>query len=120
MQPIIGRSVGRAEGSFAFFATVTPTFSLRREVEGVANDVAFTGLSDQRTIGVGTGTRYVLALLHTCLMTEKPEGIQAESLIAGLQKTINNTSLRKHPFSWFDARKPIGGTLPVIVRDRPP
>jgi len=29
-------------------------------------------------------------------MTEKAEGIQAKSLIAGLQKTINNTSLKKH------------------------
>ncbi len=96
MQAIIGRSVGGAEGSTAFFATVASTSALRGDVEGVANDVAFSGLSTQRTIGVGTGTRYVLALLHTCLMTETPEEIQAESLIAGLQKTINNTSLRKH------------------------
>ncbi len=29
-------------------------------------------------------------------MTEKAEGIQAKSLIAGLQKTINNTFLKKH------------------------
>ncbi|MDA2933612.1 hypothetical protein MYX82_04655 [Acidobacteria bacterium AH-259-D05] len=29
-------------------------------------------------------------------MTAKTEGIQAESFIAGLQKTINNTSLKKH------------------------
>ena len=57
MQPIIGRSVGGAEGFPAFFAAVTPTFALRCDVEGLANDVAFTGLSDQRTIGVGTGTR---------------------------------------------------------------
>ncbi len=57
MQPIIGRSVGRAEGSPAFFATETPTFSLRRDVEGVANDVAFAGLSTQPAIGVGTDTR---------------------------------------------------------------
>jgi hypothetical protein len=32
-------------------------------------------------------------------MTEKPEGIQAESLIPGLQTTINNTSLRRHLLS---------------------
>ena len=57
MQPIIVRSVGGAEGFLAFFAAVTPTFALRCDVEGLANDVAFTGLSDQRTIGVGTGTR---------------------------------------------------------------
>ncbi len=57
MQPIIGCSVGRAEGSTAFFAVVTSTFALRGDVEGVANDVAFTELSTQRTIGVGTGAR---------------------------------------------------------------
>ena len=57
MQPILGRSVGGAEGFPAFFAAVTPTFALRCDVEGMAHDVAFTGLSDQRTIGVGTGTR---------------------------------------------------------------
>lgn len=56
MQPTIGCSVGRAEGSTAFFATVTSTFALRG-VEGVANDVAFTGLSTQRVTGVGTGAR---------------------------------------------------------------
>ena len=71
-----GRSVGGAEGFPAFFAAVTPTFALRCDVEGLANDVAFTGLSDQRSIGVGTGTRYVLALLHTCLMTEETREIQ--------------------------------------------
>ena len=57
MQPIIGHSVGRAEGSTAFFATVTSTFALRDHLEGVANDVAFTELSTQRAIGVGTGLR---------------------------------------------------------------
>ncbi len=96
MQPIIGCSVGRAEGSTALFAVVTSTFALLGDVDGVANDVAFTELSSQRTIGVETGAREVLALLHTCLMTEKAAGIQAESFIAGLQKTINNTSLKKH------------------------
>ncbi len=96
MQAIRGRSVGGAEGSTAFFATVASTSALRGDVEGVANDVALSGLSTQRALGVGTGSRLVLALLHTCLMTEKAEGIQAESSIAGLQKTINNTSLKKH------------------------
>ncbi len=57
MQAIIGRSVGGAEGSIAFFATVASTSALRGDVEGVANDVAFTELSTQRTIGVGTGSR---------------------------------------------------------------
>ena len=91
MPAIIRRAVGGGEGPSAFFAAVASTSALRSDVEGVANYVAFSGLSTQRTIGVGTGTRYVLALLHTCWMTEKAEGIQAESLIAGLQKTINNT-----------------------------
>ena len=83
-------------GGGAFFATVTSTLALPGDIEGVANDVAFTELSTQRTIGVETGTREVLALLHKCLMTEKAAGIQAESFIPGLQKTINNTSLKKH------------------------
>ena len=38
-------------------------------------------------------------------MTEKPEGNQAESFIAGLQKTINNTSLRKHRVSIHNGMK---------------
>ncbi len=57
MQAIIGRSVGRTEGSTAFLAAVTSTFALRGDVEGVANDVAFAGLSTQPAIGVGTDTR---------------------------------------------------------------
>ncbi len=57
MQGIIGRSVGGAEGSTAFFATVASTSALRGDVEGVANDVAFAELSTQRAIGVGTDTR---------------------------------------------------------------
>ncbi len=57
MQAIIGRSVGGTEGSTAFFATVASTSALRGDVEGVANDVAFSGLSTQRAIGVGTGSR---------------------------------------------------------------
>ena len=57
MQPIIECSVGRAEGPTAFLATVASTFVLRGDIEGMANDVAFAGLSTQRTIGVGTGAR---------------------------------------------------------------
>ncbi len=64
MQAIIGRSVGGAEGSTAFFAAVESTSALRSDVEGVANDVAFSGLSTQRAVGVGTGARSVLALLR--------------------------------------------------------
>ncbi len=57
MQAIIGRSVSGAKGSTAFFATVASTSALRGDVEGVANDVAFSGLSTQRAIEVGTGLR---------------------------------------------------------------
>ena len=57
MQAIIGRSVSGAEGSTAFFATVASTSALRGDVEGVANDVALSGLSTQRAVGVGTGAR---------------------------------------------------------------
>ncbi len=47
---------------------------------------------------LGTEVFPVLALLHTGLMTEKAEGIQAESSIAGLQQTFNNTCLKKYQF----------------------
>lgn len=57
MQTIIRRAVGGGEGSTAFFAAVASTSALRSDVEGVANDVAFSGLSTQRAIGVGTGSR---------------------------------------------------------------
>ncbi len=57
MQAIIRRAVGGGEGSTAFFAAVAPASALCGDVEGVANDVALTGLSTQRAIGVGTGSR---------------------------------------------------------------
>ena len=57
MQAIIGRSVGGAEGSTAFFAAVAPASALRSDVEGVANDVALAELSTHRAVGVGTGSR---------------------------------------------------------------
>ncbi len=42
MQPIIRSAVGGREGSTAFFATVSPPSTLRGDVKGVPNDVAFS------------------------------------------------------------------------------
>ena len=70
MQPIIRSAVSRREGPTAFFAPVSSASSLRGDVEGMSNDVAFAGLTSQGAIGVWTAARS--APLHTYLMAEKP------------------------------------------------
>ncbi len=65
MQPIIGRSLGGAEGSPAFFAAVTPTFALRCDVEGVANDVAFPDCPLNGQSGLGQARdMFLLCFIH--------------------------------------------------------
>ena len=76
MQPIIRSAVSRGEGPTAFFAAVPTASALRRDIEGVADDVAFAGLASQGAIGVGTAARGAFALRHTCVMSEKVGGIQ--------------------------------------------
>jgi len=44
MQPIVRRSVGRAERSATLFAAVTSAFALRSDVERVADNIAFSKL----------------------------------------------------------------------------
>ena len=41
------------------------------------------------------------ALFHTCFTTAQAEEIQAESSVAALQETFNNTSLAKHRWTIF-------------------
>ena len=97
MQPIIRCAVSGREGSAAFFATVASPSSLRCDVEGVSDNIAFSDLASQGAIGVWTAARSSSAPLHICLMSEKPEKIQLAQEIAGLLDTLNNTSLKKHP-----------------------
>ncbi len=96
MQPIVRRSVGGREGPTALFAAVAAASALRGDVEGVSDDVASVGLSNQRATGVGTAASGALALRHTCVISEKVEEIQARSRVTVLLETVNNTSLKKH------------------------
>ena len=61
----------------------------------MADDVAFAKLSIEPASRIGTATRWAFSVLHTCLMTEKVLEIQAESRVARMSGTINNTSPMK-------------------------
>ena len=62
----------------------------------MANDVAFSKLSVETTIGIGTAARYASSDLHTCLLTEEVIEVQEYLQVAGLPVIINNTCLMKH------------------------
>jgi hypothetical protein len=76
MQTIVWCPVGRAERSTTLFAAIAAASTLRGDIEKVANDVTFADLSREGAVAVGTGTRQVPFLIHTCLLTENASKIQ--------------------------------------------
>jgi hypothetical protein len=60
----------------SFLAAETTPSDLPCDVEGMANDVAFSKLSMKAAIGIGTTARYASTDFHTCLMTEEVMEIQ--------------------------------------------